>query len=95
MSYKNQCKENLLGGELLRIILKKCRLQISRKCSNSANGVKVTNNCFWFINVFRKYRWIRPLNGSKIGETVSDAFKTIFKEGRKPEYLWTYKGKEF
>ena len=28
------------------------------------------------------------------GETVTQAFKTIFKEGRKPEYLWTDKGKQ-
>ena len=29
------------------------------------------------------------------GETVTEAFKTIFKEGRKPQYLWTDKGKEY
>ena len=28
-------------------------------------------------------------------ETVTKAFKTIFKEGRKPQYLWTDKGKEY
>ena len=32
---------------------------------------------------------------NKQGETVTEAFKTIFKEGRKPEYLWTDKGGEF
>ena len=26
---------------------------------------------------------------------LSETFKTIFKEGRKPDYLWTDKGKEF
>ena len=31
----------------------------------------------------------------KKGETVTKAFKTIFKEGRKPQYLWTNKGKEY
>ena len=31
----------------------------------------------------------------KKGETVTQALKTIFKEGRKPPYLWTDKGKEF
>ena len=29
------------------------------------------------------------------GETVTEAFKTIFKEGHKPQYLWTDKGKEY
>ena len=31
----------------------------------------------------------------KKGESVTEAFKTIFKEGRKPQYLWVDKGKEF
>ena len=31
----------------------------------------------------------------KKGETVTEAFQTIFKEGRKPQYLWTDKGKEY
>ena len=44
------------------------------------------------IDVFSKYGWIVPL---KNGETVTEAFKTIFKEGRKPEYLWADKGSEF
>ena len=35
-----------------------------------------------------------PLKDKK-GETVAEAFKTIFKEGRKPQYLWTDKGKEY
>ena len=35
-----------------------------------------------------------PLKDKK-GETVTEAFKTIFKEGRKPQYLWTDKGQEF
>ena len=35
-----------------------------------------------------------PLKNKK-GETVTQAFKTIFKEGRKPQYLWTDKGKEY
>ena len=37
---------------------------------------------------------MRPLKDKK-GETVTKAFKSIFKEGRKPQYLWTDKGKEF
>ena len=31
----------------------------------------------------------------KKGESVAEAFKTILKEGRKPEYLWVDKGKEY
>ena len=45
------------------------------------------------LDVFSKYGWIVPLKDKK-GETVSNAFKSIFKEARKPEYLWTDKGKE-
>ena len=46
------------------------------------------------LDVFSKYGWIVPLKDKK-GETVADAFKTIFKEGRKPQYIWTDKGKEY
>ena len=46
------------------------------------------------IDVFSKYGWIVPLKDKK-GESVTEAFKTIFKEGRKPQYLWVDKGKEF
>ena len=46
------------------------------------------------IDVFSKYGWIVPLKDKK-GESVAEAFKTIFKEGRKPQYLWTDKGKEY
>ena len=35
------------------------------------------------------------MSKDKKGETVTEAFKTIFKEGRKPQYLWTDKGKEY
>ena len=38
------------------------------------------------IDVFSKYGWIMPLKDKK-GETVTEVFKTIFKEGRKPQYL--------
>ena len=31
----------------------------------------------------------------KKGETVTEAFKSIFSEGRRPQYLWVAKGKEF
>ena len=46
------------------------------------------------LDVFSKYGWIIPLKDKK-GETVTEAFKMIIKEGRKPEYLWTDKGKEY
>ena len=46
------------------------------------------------LDLFSKYGWIVPLM-DKEGETVTEAFKTIFKEGRKPQYLWTDKGKEY
>ena len=46
------------------------------------------------LDVFSKYGWIVPLKDKK-GETVSEALKTILKEGRKPQYLWTDKGKEY
>ena len=46
------------------------------------------------IDVVSKYGWIVPLKNKK-DDTVTEAFKTIFKEERKPEYLWTDKGKEF
>lgn len=45
------------------------------------------------LDLFTKYGWIVPLKDKK--ETVTEAFKTIFKEGRKPQYLWTGKGKEY
>ena len=46
------------------------------------------------LDVFSKYGWIIPLKDKK-GETVTEALKTILKEGRKPQYLWVDKGKEF
>ena len=45
------------------------------------------------LDLFSKYRWIVLLKDKK-GETVTQAFKTIFEEGCKPQYLWTDKGKE-
>ena len=46
------------------------------------------------MDIFSKYGWIVPLKDKK-GETVTKAFQQIFKEGDKPEYLWTDKGSEF
>ena len=45
------------------------------------------------IDIFSKYGWVIPLK-NKEGKTVAEALKTIFKE-RKPEKMWTDKGKEF
>ena len=46
------------------------------------------------IDVFSKYGCIVALK-NKQGETVEEAFQSIFKNGRKPEYLCTVKGSEF
>ena len=46
------------------------------------------------LDLFSKYGWIVLLM-DKEGETVTEAFKTIFKKGRKPQYLWTDKGREY
>ena len=49
---------------------------------------------FMVLDLFSKYGWIVPLKDKK-AETVTEAFKTIFKEGRKTQYLWTNKGKDY
>ena len=46
------------------------------------------------IDVYGNYGWIKPLKDRK-GKTITEVFKTIFKEGRQPQYLWVDKGKEF
>lgn len=48
------------------------------------------------FDVLSKHGWIVPLKYKK-GETVMNVFKTIFKGGRKPIwiFLWTDKGKEY
>ena len=61
-----------------------------RAFSKDNNGV---NFLLLVIDTFSKYGWIVPLKNKK-GKTVAEALKTIFKE-RKPEKLWTDKGKEF
>ena len=45
------------------------------------------------IDTFSKYGYLIPLKDKK-GGTVAKALKNIFKE-RKPEKLWTDKGREF
>ena len=61
-----------------------------RAFSKDNNGV---NFLLLVIDTFSKYGWIVPLKNKK-GETVAKALKNIFKE-RKPEKLWTDKGREF
>ena len=46
------------------------------------------------VDVFSKYAWVRPLI-NKTGAEVEKAFRSIFKEGRKPLRLQTDDGKEF
>lgn len=46
------------------------------------------------IDVFSKYLWLRPLK-DKRGPGVAEAFKDIFKMGRKPQRIRTDKGQEF
>ena len=46
------------------------------------------------LDVFSKYGWIMPLKDKK-GESVAVAFRQIFSEGRKPQFLWVDKGKEY
>ena len=41
------------------------------------------------LDVLSRYGWIEPLRDKLKGETVR-----LFKEGRKPQYLWVDKGKE-
>ena len=46
------------------------------------------------IDIFSKFGWIRVLK-NKRGDTVAEAFMSIFEEGRVPKKLWVDKGKEF
>ena len=43
---------------------------------------------------FSKYDCIVPLKDEKC-ETVAQAFKTISKQGRRPQCLWLTRGKNF
>lgn len=46
------------------------------------------------IDVFSKYVQLKILKDYK-GESVTETFDTIVKEGRQPQYPWVDKGKEF
>lgn len=54
---------------------------------------KGTTYLLTVIDTFSKFGWLILLK-DKTGKTVAEAFKIIFKS-RKPEKLWTDKGKEF
>ena len=46
------------------------------------------------IDVFSKYGWIVPLK-NKQGEPVKEAFQSIFKDGRKPQFFGVIKEVSF
>ena len=46
------------------------------------------------IDIFTKYAWAIPLK-NKSGLYITNGFKTILSEGRKPEKLWVDRGSEF
>ena len=56
------------------------------------------NNNYKFIltiiDIFTKYAWALPLK-NKSGLSITNGFKTILSEGRKPEKLWVDRGSEF
>ena len=58
---------------------------------------KYNNNCKFIITVidiFTKDAWAIPLK-NKSGLSITNGFKTILSEGRKPEKLWVDRGSEF
>ena len=46
------------------------------------------------IDIFSRFAWARPLRNKK-GETVAEAFREIFNEGRIPKRVQTDQGREF
>ena len=56
------------------------------------------NNNYKFIltviDIFTKYAWAIPLK-NKSGLSITNGFKTILSEGRKPEKLWVDRGSDF
>ena len=58
---------------------------------------KYNNNCKFIltvIDIFTKNAWAIPLK-NKPGLSITNGFKTILSEGRKPEKLWVDRGSEF
>ena len=56
------------------------------------------NNNYKFIltviDIFTKYAWAIPLKNNS-GLSITNGFKTVLSEGRKPEKLWVDRGSEF
>ena len=46
------------------------------------------------IDIFTKYAWTIPLT-NKSGLSITNGFKIVLGEGRKPEKLWVDRGSEF
>ncbi len=61
------------------------------KLSSYNKGFKYLLTC---IDVLSRYQWVVPLK-DKMGKTLKDAFRVIFKSGRRPIRLQTEKGTEF
>ena len=59
---------------------------------------KSYNNNYKFIvtviDIFTKYAWAIPLE-NKSGLSITDGFKIVLSESRKPEKLWVDRGSEF
>ena len=62
-----------------------------QKLAKYNEGYKFILTC---IDVFSKYGWAQPVK-DKTPEKVKDAFLKILKQGRKPWWLFTDRGKEF
>ena len=62
-----------------------------QKLAKYNEGYKYILTC---VDVFSKYAWARPIKDKK-PESVSNAFQSILKEGRRPWWLFTDRGKEF
>ena len=62
------------------------------------SSLSKNNNNYKFIltviDIFTKYAWSIPLK-NKSGLSITNGFKTILSEGRKPEKLWVDRGSEF
>ena len=48
----------------------------------------------YVLDIFTKYAWAIPLK-YRSGLSITNGFKTILSEGRKPEKLWVDRGSEF
>ena len=59
--------------------------------------IKYNNNYKFIltaIDIFTKYAWAIPLK-NKFGLPISNGFKIVLGESRKPEKLWVDRGSEF